>query len=207
MDEEVIGTRMPALHTGRLIIREFTLDDLDAIHQILDVDLHFTSGSEPAHTFEQRRAWLQWQVMSYRQLALLFQPPYGDRAVVLRNGGEIIGSCGFVQELKPFGQIPSFPGATGSRLSTAEVGLFYAFSPRHWRRGYAAEAARAMVEYGFGQLNLARIVATTDYDNAGSMGVMRRLGMRIERNPLPDPPWFQIVSVLENPASTTYVSC
>ena len=44
-----------------------------------------------------------------------------------------------------------------------------------------------------------RIVATTEYDNRASMGVMRKLGMRLERNPFPDPPWFQVVGFLDNP--------
>ena len=38
----------------------------------------------------------------------------------------------------------------------------------------------------------------TNYDNAASIGVMRRLGVAIERNPLPEPPYMQIVGVLEN---------
>ena len=42
-----------------------------------------------------------------------------------------------------------------------------------------------------------RIVATTSYDNLASIAVMRKLSMRIERNPLPDPPWLQVVGMLE----------
>jgi hypothetical protein len=50
----------------------------------------------------------------------------------------------------------------------------------------------------FQKLRLKRIVATTTYANAASMGVMRKLGMRIESNLYPDPPWLQIVGILEN---------
>ena len=50
-----------------------------------------------------------------------------------------------------------------------------------------------MVEHAFQNLGLRRVVATTTYDNQGSMGVMRKLGMQIERNPFPDPPWMQVV--------------
>ena len=46
--------------------------------------------------------------------------------------------------------------------------------------------------------DLQRIVATTTYDNTASIGVMRRLGMTIERNPLPEPIFMQVVGVLEN---------
>jgi RimJ/RimL family protein N-acetyltransferase len=81
---------------------------------------------------------------------------------------------------------------------TPEFGLFYAISPAQQRHGYATEAAQALVEYAFRQLHVKRVVATTDYANVGSIGVMRKLGMRIEKNPLATPPWLQIVGVLEN---------
>ena len=55
-----------------------------------------------------------------------------------------------------------------------------------------------MVAYAFAQLRLRRVVATTEHDNARSISVMRRLGMRIERNPLPEPAWFQSVGILDN---------
>ena len=54
-------------------------------------------------------------------------------------------------------------------------------------------------ELAFDELALARIVATTEHDNLRSIAVMRRLGMTIERNPLPEPHWFQTVGVLVNP--------
>jgi RimJ/RimL family protein N-acetyltransferase len=69
----------------------------------------------------------------------------------------------------------------------------------HRRRGYATEAGQALVDYAFRSLNLRRIVATTDFDNEGSIGVMRRLGMTIERNPNPGQPhYLQVVGILEN---------
>ncbi len=56
------------------------------------------------------------------------------------------------------------------------------------------------MNYAFDTLRVRRIVATTEHDNAGSQGVMRRLGMRLERNPFPEPPWLQVVGVLDNPS-------
>ncbi len=38
----------------------------------------------------------------------------------------------------------------------------------------------------------------TRHDNAASIGVMRKLGMRVERNVLPDPPWLQVVGIIES---------
>ena len=139
--------------------------------------------------------------MNYDQLAWMYQPPYGDRAIVLKATGQLIGAIGYVPCLMPFGQLPSFAptvdDATRS-LSTAEFGMYWALAPAHQRQGYTSEAAAAMVDYAFTQIRLRRIIATTSYDNVASMGVMRKLGMRIEKNPFPDPPWLQVVGVLEN---------
>ena len=78
------------------------------------------------------------------------------------------------------------------------VGLGIEFAPAYHRQGYAAEAVRAMIGYAVSTLKLERIVATTTYDNLASTGVMRKVGMRIERNPYPDPSWFQVAGILEN---------
>jgi RimJ/RimL family protein N-acetyltransferase len=191
---------MPVLETERLTIRPFVEDDLTDIHRILDVELSDADfGSEGAKALAERETWLRWTILNDEQLAKLYQPPYGDRAIVLKPAGLLVGACGYVPCLNAFGQLPS--AAQPTRLASAELGLFYAISPLHQRRGYAAEAARALAGYAFKTLKLRRIVATTTYDNAGSMGVMRKLGMRVEKNPYPDPPWLQVVGVLDSPYS------
>ncbi len=58
-----------------------------------------------------------------------------------------------------------------------------------------------LVKTDFQHLNLKRVIATTDYYNQASIGVMHKLGMRIERNPLPEPRWMQVVGVIENPVT------
>jgi ribosomal-protein-alanine N-acetyltransferase len=195
-----MAVHLPLLQTDRLIIRPFVPEDLDEIHQILDVDLEHTAAHEAAHALEDRRSWLDWSIQNERELRLLYQPPFGDRAVTLADGN-LIGSVGYSAELKPFAQVPYFAarGETHSHY-TAEVGLFWAIGSRWQRQGYATEAGGALVRFAFQSLRLKRIIATTEYDNVASIGVMRRLGMQIERNPLPDPPWFQIVGVLERDA-------
>jgi RimJ/RimL family protein N-acetyltransferase len=192
---------MPVLETERLLIRPFQHADLQAIHQILDIELAPVEfGTQGAMSEPDRRSWLEWTIAGYRQLAELNQPPYGDRAVMLKtraaSSSTLIGAAGFVPSFAPFGQLHSF-GGKPSRNS-AEVGLYYAISTQHQRRGYALEAAHAMVRYAFSALGLGRLVATTTADNLASIGVMRRLGMRVEKNPFPDPPWFQVVGILED---------
>ena len=193
--------RMPTLETARLVIRPLTMDDLEAVYQILDVELaDADTGSEGAKALDDRRRWLQWTVLNYEELARLYQPPYGERGVLLRETGQLIGLCGYVPYLNAFGQLPSFRAGQATRpgLTSIEFGLYWAIAPAHQRRGYATEAARAMLDHAFSALRLARVVATTSHDNAASIGVMRRLGMRIETNPCPDPPWLQVAGVLEN---------
>ena len=191
---------MPPLETERLTIRPFVLADLDAIYQILDVELDEIAGEQ---ALTARQQWLAWSVLNYTALADLHQPPYGDRAIVLHATGEVIGACGFAPVLLPFGQLAAFRPADAApsqpARNTNEMGLYWEVSPRHQRRGYATEAGAALIRYAFIELNLARIVATTTYDNAASIGVMRKLGMTIEHNPLPEPPWMQIVGVKPNP--------
>jgi RimJ/RimL family protein N-acetyltransferase len=195
-------TRMPPLETARLIIRPFVMPDLDALHRIVDVELSEADfGSEGAQSLDERREWLEWAVLNYDQLAKMYQPPYGDRAIVLKQSGQLIGAIGYVPCMMPFGQLPAFAAGQGeatARLATCELGLYYALAPAHQRKGYTSEAAAAMVEYAFQSMQLRRVVATTTFDNEASMGVMRKLGMRIERNPFPDPPWLQVVGFIEN---------
>ncbi len=198
--------RVPPLDTTRLLIRPLTMDDLDAIYELLDVDLakEKTSGQQASR--DQRKRWLQWTSLSYDELAHLKQPPYGDRAIVLKKSAELIGACGYVPCLNQFSRLPAFHTPEGdqrSDLMSAEVGLYWAVSTRHRGQGYATEAGRALIEYGFSQLRLRRIVATTTFENVASIAVMRKLGMAIQRNPFPHPAWLQVVGFLHHPTVST----
>lgn len=184
------------LETERLLIRSYQEDDLAAAHAV-------TVSAFGSRPLEQTTHWLTWQISNYKALANLGQPPYGDRAVVLKATGEIIGSVGLVQCYGPFETLPSFRARLSnepSRFNTAEMGLFWALHETHRKQGYATEAAEALVNHAFTQMGLSRIVATTEDANEASMAVMRRLGMTIERNPYPEPAWFEVVGVLFNPA-------
>jgi len=187
------------LFTSRLRIRPFASNDLDAV-----VKLH--DDCFGAAALNVRRDWLGWTVRNYAALAQLQQPPYGDYAIELRASGEIIGAVGLVPSFGPFDRLPSLR----ARLKTEptgrfqpELGLFWAVAPVYRRQGYATEAAWALSDFAFRELNAERLVATTEHDNAASIAVMRRIGMTVERNPDPEPAWFQTVAVLFNRASIT----
>ena len=195
--------RMPVLETDRLVVRPFVVDDLPAVHDLLDVQLgNAEVGTEGALSLAQRERWLRWTVEGYDGFAYLRQPPYGDRAVALRDTGQLVGACGYVPCLGPFDQLPALAvGGSSSRLWSPEFGLYWSILPSHQRRGFATEAGRVLLEWAFRVLHVGRIVAMTSYDNTASIRVIEKLGMRIERNPFPDPPWFQVVGFVTNPGS------
>jgi len=181
---------MRTLETERLLIRPFVLGDAAELKRLLDEAF----GADGSH--DETRLLLDYNVIADRAHEALHQPPYEDRAIVLREGGTLVGSVGLAPCLAPFGRLPSFGGAAHR---TPEVGLFWALFPAHSGNGYATEAARALISYAFDELDLRRIVATTEHENLRSVAVMRRLGMTIERNPEAEPHWFQTVGVLVNP--------
>jgi RimJ/RimL family protein N-acetyltransferase len=172
--------RVPPLESARLTVRELVAGDRAAVEQL---------------TGDDRERWLRWTTLGYQQLAELRQPPYGERGVVLRESGHLVGLVGLVPSLGPFGLLPSWPEAGGRYRP--EVGLYWAVAPSHRLRGVASEAAAALIAHAFAELHLARLVATTERENVASIGVMRRLGMRVEENPEPEPAWFQVVGVLD----------
>jgi [ribosomal protein S5]-alanine N-acetyltransferase len=182
---------MRDLETDRLLIRALRPDDRDAFAAIVKA-----SFGDAAHDNRAFDDLVAYHALADRIHDMLHQPPYGERAIVAKASHTTVGLVGFVPCLRPFAQLPSFGGLPDAR-HTPEVGLFWAVAPDHRRLGIATEAARAMIAYAFDDLRLARIVATTDYDNAASIAVMRRLGMTIDRNPFPTPPWHQIVGFLE----------
>jgi RimJ/RimL family protein N-acetyltransferase len=195
---------MKMIETSRLIIRPFIMDDLESVHQILDLELKNSDfGTEGSQTFVERERWLQWTVLNYEQLSMLNQPPYGERAIVEKDSKRLIGVCGYVPCLDYFEQLCDMNQTeTLSRkcFATTEFGLFYAISKERQNFGFATEAAQAMVNNAFEQLHVKRVIATTTFDNEPSINVMRNIGMQIKKNPLPSPPWLQIVGVLYNPS-------
>ncbi len=180
------------LSTARLTVRDLRRDDLDAVHQILDRDLDLGGLTRP-----DRARWLDWTVLDYEFRRRAWQPPYGEYGVDLTETGALVGLVGLVPCLGPYGQLPGFGGPPDGAL--AEVGLFWAVGTPYQRRGFATEAARAMIEFAFTDQRVHRVIATTENENAASIAVMRSVGMRVETNPAPTPFWLQAVGWLDNP--------
>lgn len=84
--------------------------------------------------------------------------------LTLKGDDTIIGTAGF-------------PGIDDE---TYRARIGYDLASAHWGRGLATEAVRALVGFGFAQLNLNRIEATTNLDNTGSMRVLAKVGFTEE---------------------------
>lgn len=96
---------------------------------------------------------------------------FGLWAVEVRESGDFIGFVGI-----------SVPRFEAHFTPCVEVG--WRLARAHWGRGYAAEAARAAVSFGFQRAGLDEIVSFTAVINTRSLAVMRRIGM--SRNPAED---------------------
>lgn len=146
------------LETPRLLIREFTFEDLQAVHRYAshpEVVAHMVWGP---NTLEETEAFLRMTKES-----ALKQPRVDyEIGLELKETGQLIGGCGFhLTEPKQ-----------------AELG--YVLHPDFWRQGFATEAAGALVKLGFEELGLHRIYATCRPANIGSAKVMEAVGMTFE---------------------------
>jgi RimJ/RimL family protein N-acetyltransferase len=191
---------IPILETERLLIRPYELGDLVAAQRLAARCFGDGSAAGDPAAIEAFTSMMQWMTLNTTCLAALDQPPYGDRAVLLKHSGELIGQVGYTPCVDHYVNIPAL-ALGGSGSAQAEVGLFWAIDPDHRSQGYASEAARALIDYAFDPngawLGLRRIIATTEFDNHASQAVMRKLGMRLERNNSGQPVWLQVVGVLE----------
>ncbi len=90
------------------------------------------------------------------------------RFVALKDGGALLGKCGLARI-----DTPAAPAAL-----QGQVQIGWTLRADHWGRGYAREAAQAMLALAFGPLGLARVFAQTSDSNVASWRLMERLGMR-----------------------------
>jgi ribosomal-protein-alanine N-acetyltransferase len=79
---------MKSIETDRLTIRPFTIDDLDDLHAIVDLDAK-VQLSEHASSLAEREERLRYYLVGYR-----LNPGFGFRAVVLKETGRLIGRVG-----------------------------------------------------------------------------------------------------------------
>lgn len=187
------------LETRRLRIRAFQPADAAGYDRIKREAFGGGAVDDSADTLHEMRSWIEWSRLCHEWFPNMHQPPYGDRAIVQKETDTLIGAIGYVPCLATFEQYPELRDSEeASGYATPEFGLYWVIDPSRQRQGYATEAAQAMVDHAFVALRLKRIIATTEYENLASQTVMRKLGMTLLHNPLPEPPWLQVVGVRYN---------
>ena len=148
----------PVLHTPRLVLRPFTPDDAPAVQAYAsDFEVASTTLSMP-HPYPEDggAAWIASHGASRAAGTL-------PLAIARRGDGAVLGAI----ELR-----------LAAEHRRAELG--YTLARWEWGKGYATEAARALVRYGFTELGLHRVHADHMARNPASGAVLRKLGMRHE---------------------------
>ena len=146
---------IPTIETAHLILRGWRAEDADALYEILQEEgiLQYFPNPKPPE-----RAKADDYIAHH--LAHWMQFGYGHWAVVTRDDDRVVGWNGL--EYLP-------------ELDETEVA--YLLSKRVWGRGYATEAARAAVQFGFESAKLDHIIGLVHPDNVGSVRVLEKCGM------------------------------
>jgi ribosomal-protein-alanine N-acetyltransferase len=146
------------LLTEHLILRQLCLEDAPFILELFNTPgwLKYI-GDRGVANLEQAEHYLQERLIkSYHELG------FGFWQIVLKNQLTPIGICGLVK-----------------RAGLPDVDLGYALLPAYTGKGYALEAASATLSYARHNLGLGRILAITTPDNAASIRLLQKIGLRL----------------------------
>src|ERR1700691_286391 len=151
---------MNILETERLQLRHLDAGDAGFMLELLNEPpyiLHI--GDKGVRSLSEAREFiLQKLAVSYRKNG------YGLYLVELKQSGESLGICGLVK-----------------RDGLEDIDIGFAFLQQFWSRGYAFEAATAVMDYARNSVGLPRIVAITAPDNWSSIGLLEKLGLKFDK--------------------------
>lgn len=156
---DVVNDDFLPIRTDRLTLRPFAESDLEALlsyYSRSDVARHLLTRPWAA---EDGRA-----VIAKRMQGLGLETPGRALAVIVEHEGRVVGDVSL--------------WATDETGAKGEVG--WVFHPDATGKGFATEAATAVLELGFGRYGMHRVVAQLDARNAASAALCERLGMRLE---------------------------
>ncbi|CAN5660982.1 GNAT family protein [soil metagenome] len=159
------------IETERLLLRPYEASDLDALADLLSVPEVMRYLFEEPLSREEAAATL------HRRIPMRKIEQEGDRlalVVTLREGATVIGTVNLTLRSEENRQ--------------GEIG--YVFHPDHQGRGYATEATRALLDFGFRTGRFHRIYGRCDARNISSARLMERLGMRREAH-FVENEWFK----------------
>jgi RimJ/RimL family protein N-acetyltransferase len=149
------------LTTERLVLRDFVESDWEAVLAYQQDPLYLRYYEWTSRTREEVRAFMKRFLDQQIQVPRIkFQ-----FAVTLKSGGQLIGNCGIRRDS---------PAAR-------EADMGYELDPKHWRKGYATEAARAVLDFGFSHMKVTRVTAWCIADNVASARVLEKIGMKLEK--------------------------
>jgi RimJ/RimL family protein N-acetyltransferase len=149
------------LTTERLVLRDFVESDWEAVLAYQQDPLYLRYYEWTSRTREEVRAFMKRFLDQQIQVPRIkFQ-----FAVTLKSGGQLIGNCGIRRDS---------PAAR-------EADMGYELDPKHWRKGYATEAAGAVLDFGFSSMDLQRVTAWCIADNVASARVLEKIGMKLEK--------------------------
>ena len=152
---------MIILETKRLLLRRFLIEDLDALFAFYsDPDVVRYIPDAP-RTYEETREELEWFRNGHPKF-----PELGLWATIYKETKQFIGRCGLL------------PWTIDEQQ---EVEVAFALSKAYWGQGLATEVARSLVQYGFENLQLSRLICLIDHDNQASINVATKIGMTLEK--------------------------
>jgi RimJ/RimL family protein N-acetyltransferase len=162
------------IETTRLIIRPYLHEDLEDVYgqfSNTEATKYFQGGTK---THEETKKYLIDAIHAFETPS-----PMGRRAVVLKETKKVIGYVGlcYLKEA-----LQNFCGlhCTDDALKN-KIELSYGLNRKYWGKGYAFEAAKAMLDYGFNTIGLKEIVAAINPKNMASIKIAKKLGMKYER--------------------------
>jgi len=148
------------LETPRLALRRLAAGDAPFILELVNVPAFLHNiGDRGVRSLEDARTYIaSGPVASYERHG------FGLWHVALRADDTPIGICGLLK-----------------RDTLEHVDIGFAFLPAWWGKGYAREAAAAVIDYGTRTLGIPHIVAIVSPANAASIRVLEHIGMSFER--------------------------
>lgn len=148
------------IETGRLLLSELADDDAEFILGLVNEPsfLHYI-GDRGVRTLDDARRYIrQGPVASYQHYG------YGLLRMGLKPDGMPIGMCGVLR-----------------RETLSEPDLGFSMLPAFWSKGYAHEAAAAVMTHARASAGVGRVLAITSVDNDPSIRLLGKLGFRFER--------------------------
>ena len=143
------------IETQRLILREYTPEDFNALYEILsdpETMRHYPAPYDQNGT----RRWIDWCIGSYREYG------FGLWAVELKETGAFIGDCGLSMQIIDGESLP-------------EIG--YHIHKSYWRKGFAKEAGCAVRDWAFRNTKFDTLYSYMKYTNTASYSTARSIGM------------------------------